>query len=130
MKDSISKKQLREFGLIIAFGIPFFIGWLQPFIFGHEFRYWTLFFGLFSIFISFLKPTLFYYFYKFWIKLGFILGWINSRIILGLIFIFVVIPISLIMKSTGYDPLNIKKYSKETYREDTKKNRIDFRRIF
>ena len=30
MKKNFSKKILREFGIVIGFGIPFFIGWLIP----------------------------------------------------------------------------------------------------
>ena len=41
--------------------------------------------------------------------LGKALGWINSRIILGLVFIIVLQPIAFIMKSFGYDPLKLKK---------------------
>ena len=36
MKETISKKQLREFGLLIGFGFPILIGWLLPALFGHE----------------------------------------------------------------------------------------------
>ena len=30
MKETISKKQLRDFGLLIGFGFPILIGWLLP----------------------------------------------------------------------------------------------------
>ena len=42
MKDTVTKKQLREFGLLIGFGFPILIGWLLPSIFGHEFRSFML----------------------------------------------------------------------------------------
>ena len=38
-------------------------------------------------------------------KIGNALGWINSRIILGFIFVLVVQPIALIMNISGYDPV-------------------------
>ena len=66
-------------------------------------------------------------------KLGFVLGWVNSRIILGIIFIFVLLPIALIMKLSGYDPLNKNKnknFYEKSFRENRKQNKIDLRRIF
>ena len=63
--------------------------------------------------------------------LGHILGWINSRILLGLVFILILIPIALIMKVLGYDPLrqNFKKKFLISYRE-LKSNKVDLTRIF
>jgi len=130
MKNNISKKQLREFGLLIGFGFPFFIGWLIPFLSGHDFRSWTLWIGLPNLLIGIIKPYLLYYPYKLWMKLGFILGWFNSRLILIIIFIFVVIPIAFIMRIFGYDPLRIKPEKTNSYREIRKISKIDLTRIF
>ena len=52
MKEIISKKQLRDFGLLIGLGIPLLIGWLFPFLMGHGFREWTLFIGLPTLIIG------------------------------------------------------------------------------
>ena len=53
MKESISKKQLREFGLLIGLGIPIVIGWGIPAIGGHMFRFWTLWIGIPFLFFGF-----------------------------------------------------------------------------
>ena len=102
MKEIISKKQLREFGLLIGFGFPILIGWLLPLFFGHQFRTWTLWIGLPGLLIGLTAPRLLYYPYKGWMALGHFLGWINSHIILGLVFILVLQPIAYIMRLTGY----------------------------
>ena len=101
MKDSISKKQLREFGLLIGFGFPILIGWILPAISGHIFRGWTLYIGVPSLILGVSQPRLLLYPYKFWILLGHALGWINSRIILGLVFLVILQPIGFIMKLIG-----------------------------
>ena len=80
--------------------------------------------------MAILKPALLFYPYKFWMKLGHILGWVNSKVILGLVYIFVLQPIAFIMKSSGYDPLQKKKNSKTTYREIRSNFKIDLRKIF
>ena len=62
--------------------------------------------------------------------IGHFLGKINSRIILGLVFILVVQPIAIIMKIFKYDPLRKKFEKKKSYREIKKYHKIDLTRIF
>ena len=63
-------------------------------------------------------------------KLGKILGWFNSYLILGLVFIFVLLPIALIMRIFGHDPLKIKKSNKKSYREVRLTDKINLRQTF
>ena len=65
-----------------------------------------------------------------WIKIGLALGWINSQIILGLVFLSVLIPISFIMKLFGYDPLKKKKNNVLTFREIKENHKVDLTKIF
>ena len=130
MKEIISKKQLREFGLLIGFGFPLLIGWLIPALMGHEFRAWTLWVGFIGLLFGINSPRLLYYPYKFWIKLGFALGWFNSRIILGLVYIIILLPIAFVMRLFGYDPLRTKQSEEKTYRENRKDHQTDLTRIF
>lgn len=130
MKNEISKKELREFGLILGFCFPIIIGWLVPLLFGHIFRIWTLFIGLPNILMALFFPRFLYFPYKIWMSLGNILGIINGKIILGLVFILVVQPIALIMKLIGYDPLKRKFTRSASYREKRQSDKIDFNKIF
>ena len=129
-QSSLTQKQLREFGLLIGVGFPVIIGWILPLITGHLFRSWSLWIGIPIFLLAILKPRLLFYPYKTWMFIGLVLGWINSRIILGLVFILVLQPISLIMKIFGYDPLRKKKISLLTYREIKENYKVDFKRIF
>ena len=130
MRETISKKQLREFGILIGFGVPLIIGWLLPTLLGHEFRAWTLWIGVPGLFLGLTSPHLLHYPYKIWMALGHTLGWVNSHIILGLVFIFVVQPIAYIMRLTGYDPLRRRRKGEKTYRENKQNHHIDLTRIF
>ena len=130
MEEIISKKQLREFGCIIGFGFPLMIGWLFPFITGHGFRSWTLFVGAPVFFIGLIAPRFLHFPYKGWIALGHALGWINSHIILGIVFIIVLQPIAFFMRLTGYDPLRSRRKGENTYRENRKDHTTDLTRIF
>ena len=130
MHNTLSKRQLKDFGLLVGLGFPILIGWIIPLFGGHSFRSWTLWVGCPLLILGLLAPNTLFYPYKVWMKIGFALGWINSRIILGIIFLFVLEPISLFMKLMGYDPLRLKKGNRETYRENKKDHKIDLKKIF
>ncbi len=130
MKNHIPKKTLREFGFLIGFIFPFLIGWILPLIGGNSFRTWTLFIGIPSIILAFTKPILLLYPYRAWMKLGHILGWVNSRVILGLVFAIVLQPIALIMRILGHDPLRTKKVAQKSYREIKTNNKVNLKKIF
>ena len=130
MKNNIPKKTLREFGFLIGFLFPFLIGWILPLVGGHSFRTWTLFISIPSIILAFTKPILLLYPYRAWMKLGHILGWVNSRIILGLVFFIVLQPIAFIMKILGHDPLRSKKIDQKSYREIKTNHKVNLKKIF
>ena len=130
MKEIISKKQLLEFGLFIGFGFPIIIGWLLPSLFGHQFRVWTLWVGMPGLILGLTAPRLLQYPYKCWMALGHALGWINSRIILGLVYMIVLLPIAFVMRLIGHDPLRTKTNREKSYREIRKEHQTDLTRIF
>ena len=121
METKLAKKDLKEFAFVLGFGLPLIVGWLIPIIFGHQFRIWTLWVGTIFLLIGIIKPTLLHYLYILWMKIGELLGLINSYLILGIVFIIVLLPISLFMKTTGYDPLRKKKKKLSSYRENNQK---------
>ena len=130
MRTSISTKQLRDFGFLLGFGFPIIIGWLIPTITGHLFRSWSLWIGCPALILGILKPSLLSYPYKGWMALGVALGWINSKLILGLVYLIILQPIAIFMKIFGYDPLRKKKSNQKSYREIKKDENFDLTRIF
>lgn len=58
--------------------------------------------------------------YTVWMRIGHAIGWVNTRIILGLVFYIVVLPMGLIMRMFGKDPM-ARKYDKaaSSYRVKT-----------
>ena len=130
MNNHITKKTLRQFGFLISFTFPFLIGWFLPLLGGHPFRVWTLFISMPAGILGTLRPSLLLYPYKAWMKLGHILGWVNSRIILGLVFFIVLQPIAFIMRILGHDPLRTKKFAQESYREIKTNHKVNLNKIF
>ena len=129
-KKDISKKQLKEFGIFMGFGLPVFFGFIIPLLWGHELRFWTIWVGLVFLLAAFFRPNNLFVIYRLWMRIGEFLGWINSRIILGLIFILVLQPIALVMRILGYDPLDIRKNKVSTYKKAILNKKIDLKRIF
>ena len=130
MTNKISKKQLRDFGYLIGFGLPLIIGWLIPSITGHGFRAWTLWISIPTLVIGVLSPRILRKPYQAWMQLGHVLGYVNSRIILGLVFIAVLQPIAFVMRAFGYDPLRAKKSNLLSFKENKKGSKVDLTRIF
>jgi len=130
MTNRISKKQLRDFGYLIGFGLPLIIGWLIPSITGHAFRAWTLWISIPTLVIGIISPRFLKKPYQAWMQLGHLLGYINSRIILGIVFVAVLQPIAFVMRAFGYDPLRSKKFNLLSFKESKKGSKVDLTRIF
>ena len=130
MTNRISKKQLREFGYLIGFGLPLIIGWLIPSITGHAFRSWTLWISIPTLIVGIISPRILRKPYQAWMQLGHLLGYVNSRIILGIVFVAVLQPIAFVMRAFGYDPLRSKKSNLLSFKENKKASKVDLTRIF
>jgi hypothetical protein len=125
-----SKKQLREFGVLLGIVFPVVFGWLIPALKGHQVPIWPFVIGIPSLTLGLIAPRLLQWPYQGWMKLGHILGWINGHLILGAVFVFVLQPIAYVMRLTGYDPLKLKRRGLESYREQSKHKAVDLTRIF
>jgi hypothetical protein len=101
---TVTNKQLRSFGLIMGGVLGFFGFW--PLLFrGSDPHLWVagiafLFVALGLVFPRSLSPV-----FRLWMRLGGILGWINTRIILAIGFYGLFMPIGIIMRMMGKDPL-------------------------
>ncbi len=130
IKEFTSKKELREFGCVIAFGFPLFFGIIIPLISGHSLKLWTLCVGTIFLVTGIFKPRMLLYPYKFWMRIGDFLGFINSGIVLWLVYILVLLPIAFAMRLFGYDPLKQKSIKLKTFKEYKTNYTIDLTRIF
>jgi hypothetical protein len=102
------RRELRNFGLVFAGGLVVFFGLLLPWLFERPWPLWPwigagMFAGTGLLLPGMLRPV----FYV-WMKLGHVLGWINTRIILGLVFFIVFAPVALLLRIFGKDPLHRK----------------------
>ncbi|MEB3333654.1 MAG: SxtJ family membrane protein [Cyanobacteriota bacterium] len=125
-----SQRQLREFGLLIGIVFPVLLGWLLPALHGHPFRIWTLWIGGPALVLGIAWPRALGWPYRGWMALGHALGWINSHLILGAVFLLVLQPIALVMRALGHDPLRRRRTNGPSYREKPLHSTTDMRKIF
>lgn len=110
-------RELRSFGLMMAAVIAVLFGLALPALLGRALPLWPwilsgAFAGLALVKATALRPV-----YAGWMKFGHIMGFINTRIILGFTFYIVLTPIGVIMKLFGADPLRSKlRTADESYR--------------
>ena len=97
-------KQLRNFGLMVG-GIFLLIG-VWPALLGRDdARVWAMVLGGLLVILGlglprFLRPV-----YRVWMIIGHALGWVNTRIILGIVFYGLLTPMGLIMRLFGKDSM-------------------------
>ena len=103
--DSFDKQMLRNFGLITGAIILILFGLFFPWVFSHDLPYWPWIITGILWGWAMLSPLTLMPVYRVWMKVGSGLGWINSRIILGVIFYVIFLPSGLIMRLAGKDPM-------------------------
>ena len=107
------KKELREFGLIFGLGITLLFGLFFPWLAEKAIPIWPPAIALVFASIALILPIILKPFHWLWMKIGIVLGWINTRIILTIIFFVVLFPIGLIMRLFS-DPM-ARNFDEKTY---------------
>lgn len=102
--DPIQVKELRKFGLLVG-GVFAFIG-VWPLVWrGDSLRLWAVGLGAILMIAGLAVPSLLGPLFKAWMKVGHVLGWINTRIILSIIFFGIITPMGVVMRAFGWDAM-------------------------
>jgi hypothetical protein len=104
MQSDITNKQLRSFGLLVG-GIFVAIG-VWPLLIDSAYpRWWSLIVAALLVLPAVIYPLILFWPHKAWMAVGHILGWINTRIILGIVFFGIVTPTGLLRRWLGKDSM-------------------------
>jgi hypothetical protein len=104
-KKNIERGELREFGLITGTLFAVLFGFLFPFLRNRAYVAWPwVIFAALSA-TAILRPIALLPVYRVWNVLGLALGWINSRVVLVIVFYCVVAPLGLLGQLLGRDPM-------------------------
>jgi len=116
MQNDATPKQLRSFGLTV--GIIFGILGLWPLVFrGADPRWPLIVLAGCLVLPALVFPRILFWPHKAWMAVGHVMGWINTRIILGVVFYVIITPIGIIRSWLGNDPMGRKlRPDLDTYR--------------
>jgi hypothetical protein len=104
MGHQADRKELRSFGLIVG-GVFAAIALWPTVIRGHGPRLWAVALALALIVPALVWPPSLRVVHRLWMGAAEILGWINTRLVLGLIFYLVITPMGMAMRRIARDPM-------------------------
>jgi hypothetical protein len=101
----LDKAGLRRFGLSTGAIFIVLFGLALPWLFGAALPRWPWALGGLLIAWATVAPATLRLFYRGWMRLGLLLGSVMNRLILGIVFFAVVLPIGFVMRLLGHDPM-------------------------
>jgi len=108
-------RQLRNFGLIVGAG--FAVVALVPVLRGHSLRAWALGLTFVLAIPALIFPRALRPLYRWWMALAEVLAWVNTRIILLLVYYGVLVPTGALLRVRRKDLLRLQfEKNSETYR--------------
>jgi hypothetical protein len=103
--DHTTKKELRQFGLVVG-GVFSVIGLWPVVVRAESPRLWAMIFGGLLIVLGSMVPQTLRQVHYGWMKIGHLLGSINTKIILGVIYYLLITPMGIVMRLMGKDSLH------------------------
>ncbi|WP_297526668.1 SxtJ family membrane protein [Thiohalobacter sp.] len=100
-----SDRTLRGFGLLAGVLTGLVFGLALPLLLDRPISAWPWLLGGTLALAGLARPALLGPVYRAWMALGAALGWVNTRLLLGLVFYGLVLPIGVLLRLLGRDPL-------------------------
>ncbi len=101
----LDRAGLKRFGLVTGGLVAVLFGLLLPWLLGVPWPVWPWVVGGALALWALAAPQSLKPVYRIWMRFGLIMGGIMNRVILGLVFFVVLLPLGLVMRLTGRDPL-------------------------
>ena len=116
-------KELREFGLFTGAIIAVLFGLILPLFHGHSLPIIPWVIAIILVGLAIFLPKSLDPIYRFWMKIGLYVGWLESRIVLSIVFFIILTPMAFIMKLFSRDTMARNfDFQVETYRISSKIN--------
>ena len=103
----MSNQELRKFGLVTGAMLILFFDLLIPWIWGIAMPMWPLIAAAILAAMAIILPASLGPVYNVWMRFAEALGWVNTRIILSVIFFLLLFPLGMIMRIFN-DPMRRK----------------------
>ena len=106
--EKLDIRGYRKFGLTTGAIVIGLFGLLIPWIFNLNYPNWPWILGAGLAGWALLAPGTLHPVYAVWMKFGHVMNWINTRLILGILFYGIFLPIGAVMRLLGKDPMHRK----------------------
>lgn len=110
------RRELRNFGLISGGIVAVLFGLLLPWLFSHVSPRWAWIVAGVLGGLGLIVPVALGPVYRVWMHFGLIMGAINTRLILGVVFYLLFTPIGFVMRLFGWDPMRRRSTEGDSYR--------------
>lgn len=104
-KSPVAKRELRRFGMVTGAMVTLPFGLLLPWWSGGPIPIWPFAVGGGLWIAAVILPAALSPVRAGWVALGNMLGWVNTRVLLGLIFYVIILPSGLALRLMGKDPM-------------------------
>ena len=101
----LDNKGLREFGLIGGAILAILLGFILPIFRHHSLPVWPWIIGVALWIWAIVAPATLNFIYQIWMRIGLVLGWIQTRLILGIVFYVIICPMALIKRLLNQDSM-------------------------
>jgi len=98
-------QELRKFGLVMGGAIGLVFGLFLPWLWSARWPSWPWGIAIAFALTGAVWPQALSGVYRYWMRFSEVLGWVNTRIILGVVFVVVFSPLGLAMRIFGKDTL-------------------------
>jgi hypothetical protein len=104
-ESGADRKQLRSFALVTGGLLAAIFGLLLPWIWDYSWPVWPWAIGGALVTWGVVAPSTLGPLYRGWMKFAEVLGWINTRLLLGFVFYAMITPIGFLVRFFGRDPM-------------------------
>ncbi len=103
--EPITRVELRQFGLVMAGMFILFFGLLLPWLRDAAWPLWPWYVAAVFALAGTLAPGALRPVHTLWMKVGHVLGWINTRVLLSVLYFVMVVPVGALLHVFGRDPM-------------------------
>ena len=104
--ETLDRAGYRAFGLTTGAIVTGLFGLVIPWLFGLAYPLWPWVLGGTLGLWALLLPTTLRPVYTVWMKFGQVMNWINTRLILGMLFYGIFLPFGMVLRLLGKDPMH------------------------
>ena len=104
----LDRKGYRKFGITTGVILVLLFGLAIPYLFNFNYPVWPWIIAAVLTAWGLVAPLTMKPLYIAWMRFGLVMNWINTRLILGILFYGIFLPFGLVFKITGKDPMRRK----------------------